>query len=92
VALAQDELRAGRNENIVFGLGLWEVLGILFVAMLFFGPKFFVSAFRSLWSSLTGFGKSFQAAANDAPATPVRNEDEQLSLPAAGESGGSIRN
>lgn len=75
----------------MFGLGLWEVLGIMFLATLVFGPRFFVSAFRTLWTSLTGFGKSFQAAASDAPATPVHTEDEQLSLPAAGESGGSIR-
>lgn len=63
----------------------------MFVATLLFGPKFIVSTFRTLWNSLTGFGKSFQAAASEPEAPPLPDEDERPSLPAAGESGGSAR-
>ena len=56
----------------MFGLGLWEIVGIVFLAMLIFGPKFFVRVGRSLWGSLTGFVNSFQQA---------RAEDDALMAP-----------
>lgn len=52
----------------MFGLGIWEILGIVFLACLLFGPRFIVNTFRSLWKSLTGFVRSFQSAASESEA------------------------
>lgn len=57
----------------MFGLGLWEWIGILFLAAMLFGPKFLVRSAKSIWGSLTGFATSFkEAAAEEALPGPQR--------------------
>ncbi|MBT9583636.1 twin-arginine translocase TatA/TatE family subunit [bacterium] len=63
----------------MFGLGLWEWVGIFLLATLLFGPKFIVKTATSLWNSLTGFGKSFQAATAEPEALP--EEPRALAAP-----------
>jgi len=64
----------------LFGLGLWECLGIIVLAALIFGPRFIGRTFRTLWDSFVGFGKSFQQAAGGDTALPA---EEQKALTAS---------
>jgi Sec-independent protein translocase protein TatA len=65
----------------MFGLGLWEWVGIFLLATLLFGPKFIVKTFNTIWTSLTGFGKSFQAATAEVEAEALPEERKALAAP-----------
>ena len=69
----------------MFGLGLWEWVGIFLLATLLFGPKFIVKTFRSLWTSVTGFGQSFQEATAERDSLP----EERKALSAGKDHGSS---
>lgn len=46
----------------MFGLGLGEWVGLFLLALLVFGPRWFVKATRNTWNGLQGFTSSFQDA------------------------------
>lgn len=71
----------------MFGLGLFEWVGIFLLATLLFGPKFIVKTFTGLWTSLMGMGKSFQEAAAGEESLPA----EPKALMGPKDDGGSSR-
>ena len=62
----------------MFGLGLWDWVGIIIIAGLLFGPRFLIGIVTGSWKSLKGFVTSFNQAAQD-PA--VNGEAEKKALP-----------
>ena len=61
----------------MFGLGLWEWVGIIIIAGLLFGPRFLIGVFTSVWKSLKGFFTSFNQATQD-PALSAEPEKKAL--------------
>jgi Sec-independent protein translocase protein TatA len=70
----------------MFGLGLWECVGIIMLAMLVFGPRMFVRLGSSVWKSLTGFVNSFQQARAE---VDVLDAPQPAALKSGQESGGT---
>lgn len=59
----------------MFGFGLTEWLLILGIALLLFGPRWFVKAGSTLGESVSGFTKAFKGANQaDQPALPEGQE------------------
>ncbi|MFN8606538.1 MAG: hypothetical protein U0931_03335 [Vulcanimicrobiota bacterium] len=58
----------------MFGLGIGECLGLLFLFVLIFGPRFLVNGCKRIFSSFQGFTESFKDAREEKlpPGTQVK--------------------
>jgi len=60
----------------MFGIGHWELLAVLFIAMLLFGGARIPGIARSLGKSITEFKKGVKGIEDDAEDEPKKAEDK----------------
>jgi len=64
----------------MFGLGISECFLILCIAVLIFGPKFFVNQFQSVRESFSGFNQGLKSSIKeDAEALPEGRQEKENS-------------
>jgi sec-independent protein translocase protein TatA len=71
---------------VPFGIGIWEILILLLVALLVFGPKRLPEMGRSLGRGMREFKDSISGIEKDedrAELPPARKDDEAVTAPSA---------
>ena len=58
----------------MFGLGIAEIAVIIFLALLLFGPKFFLKRLSGIQEGFKDFGKSFSEGKEEPSALPSGSE------------------